>query len=438
MKARRSPQLILQEQLSALRSSALTRRFLKLLGWSTVATFVDRAAVLGSIFICARLVDGEEFGRWGVAQSAVTAMQVFIVLGGAVLVYRFIPEFIGKAPYIAVSVLRLNLLLLTVGWISIVALLFVWATPVADGLFHEASSGLLILLLSGWLGASGLSTLFQATLFALEDGRSLAVTGLVAGLLSMILIPVGAIYFGYLGMMGGVLATESVRSVLYLKRIDSRFAELGQKLIGSITRDAWRRFFRFGLPVFLQSLLYAPVLALAQFIVLRRHPNSLEEIGAFNYSMIFFSAALLVAGKMNQAAMPIMSSLAAESTTDRLTGVVQKVATIQVLAAVVMALPIALLAPIVMPPSYAEQWPVLVVLMATAIVVSAQTVFSNGLLVINRQVVVATSVVPWAILLLLTVSMFEFGALSIACGLLIGGLARTAMLWFALRRWMMR
>lgn len=411
------------------RASLIAGRFLRLLGWSSAATLFDRASLLLAVFVSARLIDGESFGRWGVAQSTVGAVQIFVLLGSAILLTRFVPDDIKRAPERAAGTIRTTLAIAAVALGVAMVGLVIFGDEIARTLFKEAPSVELIALLTVWLGLSAFWVLLQAALMALEDGQSIAISSGATGILCLALIPLGASTIGYRGMMAGVIAAEAVRVLILTVQLDKRLEKFDLNVLGPISKRDFQRLVTFGLPVFLQSLLSAPVMWLAQMIILQRTPNGLEQVGLFNYALLFFSVVLLVSTKVNQAAMPIMSSLAGEGRIAALARTAAVIAAAQLVAALVIAMPVFLMADWVLPPDYAGEALTIKLIALAGIVVAIQTMAANTLLVLDRQMTVLFSIVPWSVIMIgISWYFSEFGAVSLAAGLLIGGGVRTMVL----------
>lgn len=422
-------------QLLAAGRSDISRRFAKLFGWTATATAFDRAAALGAIFLSARLVDAESFGRWSAAQSTVIAMQVFILVGGTTVISKFVPQLKTTLPRDAAETVRMTFMVTAVIIAALATIILVRADSVTEYLFKQSSDSQVVALLAGWLCVTGLGSLLAATCTAFEDGRAIAGSSLVAGLLSIIAIPTAAITYGYVGMLIAVVVAELARCILLGIAVASKFNEIDQPLIGGVSIRSWRRFATFGIPLFAQSALYAPVLWVGQMMVLQRNTNGLIEIGAFNFAMLFFAAILVVTTRVNQATMPLLSSLAGNHELARLARVAQTFALLQLVVALLIAAPIAVAAPLITPA--ALSWPTLSVVAMAGAAVALQTALANALLVVDRQWTVLASIVPWAVIFLSITWGFSesAGALALANGLLLAGFVRTSIILGAWLHW---
>ena len=139
----------------------------------------------------------------------------------------------------------------------------------------------------------------------------------------------------------------------------------------------------------------------------------------------------------NRAALPILASLQAEGRQAELRRVSWLMALGQFAAAAAIAVPLGLAAPWIMGlagPAFAAQWPVLVLMIATGVVLAAQTSLGNYLLVTDRQVFMLMSLLPWGVVLLACAYLFSAsGAYALAWGLLVASVLRTLLILGAYR-----
>lgn len=420
---------LLLAQLVRVRASPIARRFATLLGWSSAATLFDRAAFALAVYVCAHLIDGTDFGRWGMAQSTIMAIQIYVLVGGGMLISRFLPAFRENSPEEAVGVVRMTLAVSAIALLTATVGIFVLSDRIALEIFRAPSTPLLPTLLVLWLGLTALSGILQTVVTSFEDGRILALSSALAGVIALIVLPVAALRFGYQGMIGGMIFVESTRCAVLWRHSQSLFLRTGYRLLGRVSGKVWKLFYSFGIPVFLQSMLYAPTIWATQLIIVQRNSGGLLEVGAFNFAMIFFSIVLMAAMQVNRASLPILSELAATNQNRSLARVASRMMLVQLLSAVLIAAPIALLSPLIMTDAFKDHWLVLCLVAAAGVAVSLQNSLSNTLLVVDRQVTVFWTIVPWAGLMLgIAWFQFELGALALALALLVSGIVRTAIL----------
>lgn len=420
-------------RLTAGKADGLWRRFFNLFAWISLATLFDRAATLAAVFLAARLVDGESFGRWGVAQSTVTALLVFVNFGGAVLIGRYVPQFKQSAPERAAETIRVALLISAIVIALACIALFSGSDLLAAGLFKAEPSFWYAALIAGWLSVVGVGANLAAAAAAFEDGKAVAWSSLGCGAVALALIPLGAHVGGAAGMMVGVVVAELVRAGVLTGAVNRSLAGHGQILFGPIQKETWVRVRRFAGPVFLQAALYSPVLWLGQIILMQKHADPLIEAAAFAYGLLFFGLALMVTSRINQAGLPIMSSLTAPEEARRLMRFSQQAALVNAATATAMAIPIALAAPWLTPPSLTGHWAPIAILAVAGVVVSTQTSLANALLVVDRQLTVLGSIIPWAgiFLGLIWVYVDSAGANAMAGAFLAAGVVRTLILFLA-------
>src|SRR5690606_33295258 len=90
-----------------LEGSDAVQRFLKLASWTMIAFALDKLAMLVTIFLLARILGSQDYGRLTLTQGLVTTTQVFIILGAGRILARYIPEMLETSMRRAVEIINL-------------------------------------------------------------------------------------------------------------------------------------------------------------------------------------------------------------------------------------------------------------------------------------------------------------------------------------------
>jgi O-antigen/teichoic acid export membrane protein len=427
----------LRNKLQLVKNTPAIHRFLSLLGWVSVATVVDRFCLFAGLYFCALILDAPSYGKWGIAYSAILALQVFIVLGNNTVISRYVPAQLESNFAQAADIIRMTLLTA----VLIVALctggLAVFSKILPVQFFEQETDLVMQFLLVVWLLAVSLSLLLQAVVIAFQQGKALAQSFVVPAGLALFGLPAAAAFFGYTGMIAVAALTECTRVLFLSVPVLCKFVEEKQPLFKHVRWKTYLPMFKFGMPVFLQGVLYAPILLAAQTIILTIHPDGLTQIGIFNFCYLLFSFVLLLSTQINKAAMPVLSQYANSAERREFIRLAHGIMLTQFVGVLVIAGIVAVLAPYIMPEESSSYWPTLSLTAAAAAAVSVQTSLGNSLLIVERQVQVFYSIIPWAIIMVvMTWVLTPYGVYAILLSLLTAGVVRTLLMAFHWWRWL--
>jgi O-antigen/teichoic acid export membrane protein len=418
------------QQLTRIGRSETTQQFARLLGWSTFAFGIERLGFTFAAYICATVLDPESFGRWSFAQSIVLGMQTFAIAGGTGLIARYVPEFraLDKRRDVA-SILRLTVVVLAIASAALGSLLLAFSKTVSTEFLHDDADRLAPVLLAIWLIISSFAALLQSTALALQNGRTLAISGTLGGLLAAIAIPTGAVLYGYKGMMLSAIAVELLKGIVLSRPLLKELRSYAEPIFGPVASGHWALLVRYGLPVFLQGIMYAPVLAAGQALFLHNAHEGLRHLGAYNYGMIYFSVALAASSQTNRVSMPLLSRLGAASDWRRFVATVNNLSLLQLVLAALLSLLLFVVAIRIAPGHYSEARPLVALLLVASVLTAAQNLLMNALFVIERQMFVLLSAVLWAAFYIFLVwRLSPIGAYGLCDALMIANLARTLLL----------
>lgn len=405
------------------------RRLVSLARWTFVSFALEKGATVVVVFLLARILGAEDYGRLSLAQGLVNTMQMFVVLGSGAVLGRYVPSLRQEGMARAVEVINLCALLVLGSAALFLVLASTLGRSAAALVLHVPDGSPLVSLVILWVLLVAGVNLLVTILLSFEQGRTLGLVSFLGAALSISSVPALASTYGLTGAILGLLAVETLKvvtlGVFYHRLLRDRG---GSMLTRPRTADL-PLLFRFGVPVFLTSALWAPTMWLSQLIVGTRSPGGLVDVGVFGFTNSLLGAVILISSLTNQAAMPVLSSLRGEGRFGELRRVSSIMALAQLGIAICIALPLAAMAPWIMAlvgPTYLEHWPVLLIMVATGVVLSAQTALGNYLLVTDRQVYLLATMIGWsAIVIGLTLGFVTWGAYTLAWALLVGAILRT-------------
>ncbi|NQT17526.1 MAG: hypothetical protein HQ582_32525 [Planctomycetes bacterium] len=257
-----------------------------------------------------------------------------------------------------------------------------------------------------------------------EGFRAIAQVNLFVGLLSLPAVIGGAYWGGIQGAMWGIVLSMAANWILNHRalRREAARAHVPLRLAGCL-RD-WPILWRFSLPAALSGMLFGPV-NWACGAMLVNQPNGYAEMGLFSAAVQWKLAILLVPGTLSTVALPILSSLSGNSDRAEYRRALKYNLLLNGGIALALAIPIALLSPLIMR-AYGKDFQsggsVLVALALAAVLASVNSVVGQALASKGRMWLAAFCNLLWAVALLVT----AYWAMSIAWGAVGLALAEVA------------
>lgn len=395
---------------------------------------LEKGAMVVVVFLLARALGAEDYGRLTLAQGLVNTLQIFIVLGAGSVLGRYIPAMRQQSVERAVEIINLCAVVIlgTTAVFTLAAL--AWARPIAVGVLDLAVSSPIPYWMLAWVVLSAVNSLLLIVMLSFEKGLILGLVALLSAVVSIAAVPALAIGFGVGGAVAGLVIVEMAK-LAALVVVYIRFIKMaGVRVLTPVRRTDLPLLLSFGLPVFLQSALWMPTIWLAQFIVKIQAPEGLVAVGVFGFANNLLGVVITISGLTNRAAMPLLSSLQARGEFIKLRRVSWLMSLGQAGAAVVVGLPLALAAPLIMSragPGFAAHWPVLPIMVAAGVVIAGQTSLGNYLLVKDRPYFLLATILPWGVIIVGAATIFApFGAQALAWGLLAASIMRTALFFW--------
>lgn len=423
---------------NAIRHSEILRRFMKLAGWTMVAFALDKTAQLVVVFVLARILGAEEYGRLTLAQGLVNTSQIFVVLGVGTMLARYIPAMREEGMTRAVEIINLcaMVVLATAAFFTVAGL--IGAPLIATSMLDLPATSTLPYWMMAWVLLTVVNSFLLTIMLSFEKGKAMGLVSLVGAMVSITVAPILALRLELAGAVTALVAVEAAKAalltLLYARLVKSE----GAQFLVPPRRGDIPLLWRFGLPVFLISALWAPTIWLAQLIVKTQAPNGLAAVGVFGFTNSILGAVIVISSLTNRAALPILSSLRGQGQFAEMKRMSRLMALGQIAVAAAIGLPLAIAAPFIMAmagETFAQAWPVLLIMTATGILIAGQTALGNYLLMIDRPRFLLMTMVVWALIMIGGVLLYpEQGAYALSGGLLAATIIRVTLIYSGWRR----
>lgn len=366
---------VLRPYADRIENSPLGARIARGAFWSLAGAVIARGLNLVAMIAVARLLGKAAFGELGIIQSTLGVFQVFAGFSLGMMATKYIAEFKRSNPAKAGQIMTLSGLVAATTGAAMGLALWLSAPWLAEHTLAAPD-------LAGPLRVSSLMLLFGAltgaqsgAMAGFEAFKTLAWVNLATGLVSFPTILYGAYVAGINGAVWGLVLPMGfgwALSHLMLRR-EARAAGVPFLLSGCWQQRSVLGYF--AIPAVFSSLMVAPV-NWACGAMLVNQPGGYAQMGIFNAANQWFSALLFLPVALAQPLLPILSERLGSD--DQLISARVMKASMVLNAAI--AVPIALVGSLLSPwimglygAGYSSSWLVLVVVLATALLVSLQT-----------------------------------------------------------------
>jgi O-antigen/teichoic acid export membrane protein len=420
------------KHLRRIEESPLGFRMAKGMFWSVSGAVISRGLMLMASILVARMLGREVYGEFGMVRSTVFMFATFAGFGLGITATKHVAEFRRVDPQRAGHVLVLsNLFALVTGTLVAGAILFFapWLaikSISAPHLVPELRIGAFILFLSGLNGAQ------TGALAGFEEFKSIAKVNLGVSLISFPLLIVGAYWGGLNGVVWALLFNMAVNWLLNHLALRKVTAQYGIPFsFHGCTRE-WPVLWKFSLPAALGGFLVSPVIWACNALLVNQ-PGGYSQMGLYDAANQWGAAVLFIPGMVGMVTMPMLSNLTGDK--DHLSYL--KVLKYNILvnggAALVIAFPLALIAPFVMQSygkGFAEGRWVLVCLLFSSVLVAVNNVVGQAIASRSKMWIGLLFNLLWAICLVGSCYWFlklGYGALGLALANLVSYLLHS--LW---------
>lgn len=375
----------LQPHWQRLEGSPLQYRLARGAFWSLAGTAISRALGLaGSIFV-ARMLGKAVYGELGIVQSTLGMFLTFAGLELGMTATKHVAELRCTEPERAGRIIGLSSV---VSWISgailagVLFLLAPWLathTLAAPQLAPALRIGSCALLLGAVNGAQ------NGALSGFEAFKQIAWNNFWSGLAGFPLLVGGVWWRGLQGALWGLCATQALNCLLSFRALRVEAHRAGVKLGWNLSAQEWGLLWRFSLPAVLASAVVAPANWLCAALIANQ-PSGYNEMAVYSASNQWCLAILFFPNLLTSVGLPMLANLQGRSNAENYRKVLRTLLALTFVASAAIAVPVMLLAPLIMRSyghSFVSGASVLVLLCVVAVIMATlnvigQTIASRG------------------------------------------------------------
>lgn len=414
-----------------LAANSVRARFARGAVWCVAEAGLTQGLRLVAFALAARVLGAQGFGELSMIQNTVGMAGIFAGAGLGVTATRHIAASRQSDPDRAGRILSLCTLLGLVSGGAAAAALWCSADWLARAALHAPALASPLRIASTLIWAMTLLGVETGALAGLEAFRTLALTSLAGGMLTLGLVVAGAARGGVPGAVAGLaLATLGAAAVARA----ALHVECRRRGV-----PVWRRpgrgdagvLFGFSLPALLSSSMNVPFLWLAATILVRR-PGGYFEMGLFSAANQWRLLIAFLPGVLERSALPVLSSLASAGDWRRFRSLLWTHVAAAAGGAACLALPVSLAAPWVMGlygEGFRQGRPLVVLLAVAAVLAAANSAVGTAMVSRSRVWRAALYNAIWGVTLLAAALVWipPFGARGLAGALIAAYLVHTAL-----------
>ena len=415
--------------LDRIQHSAEGLRLARGMFWSTFGNVGWRSLSLLASIIMARVLGKSVFGELGIVQSTTNLFMTFAELGIALTSTKYVAEFRSKDVARAGRIIAMTTAVAVVSG-TVVGTLMVATSSWSSRLMGAPHLQSIIAISALALFLIVVNESQNGVLNGFEAFKRRSTIQILSGIASFPISVLGVFYFGLVGAVWGLIASQVVVLVLNYRAVRHETSAAGVSIRWREARRELGVLTSFSFPTLLAGAVYVPSMWVANTILVRT-PDGFAEMGLFNAADRWRTLILFLPSLLGSVTLPMLSNLRGEAASQKYHNLLWNNVKLSVLASAAIAAPIALLAPWIMSTFGSEfkdgTW-VLVTLCTTAVVFSPYWIVGQSLVSRGHVWTMFLFNLGWAVTLLTTEWLLRgYGARGLALAYLMADTARLSV-----------
>jgi O-antigen/teichoic acid export membrane protein len=419
---------VVRVRFEQLQQSPVGRRLATGAFWSTVGEVGPRMLTMVASFVMARALGRVSFGELGIIQSTIGMFATLSGFGLGMTATKYVAQFKSTQPERAGKVIGVASIvsLITGGALMLVMILIgPWlasATLASAHLGPRLQMASLLLLLGAISGAQ------TGALTGFEAFRRLAAINVWTAVATFPLMIGGTLLWGLDGAIWGLIASRGVNCVLAQHALyaEARLARV--PITHTHLSGEWNVLGTYSAPAVLSGLLVMVVYWVSNALLVNT-PGGYAQMGLFNAANQWFNVLILLPTLLGQAAFPVLSEGFGSGAASRAGKVMKFAMGVNAAAIVPVAAIGSLASPLIMAaygPQFRDAWPILIIVLATAVLFGVQTPIGHVIAASGRMWLGSAMNFAWgAVFIVLTWALLGRGAFGLALARLLAYVAHS-------------
>lgn len=414
-----------------LAANPVRARFARGAVWCVAEAGLSQGLRLVAFALAARVLGAQGFGEFSMIQNTVGMAGIFAGAGLGVTATRHIAASRQSDPDRAARILSLCTVLGLVSGGVAAAVLWFSADWLARAALNAPALASPLRTASVVIWAMTLLGVETGALAGLEAFRTLALTSLAGGTLTLALVVAGAARGGVAGAVAGLALATLGAAAMARAALHAECRKRDLPLWRRPRRPEARLLLNFSFPALLSSSMNVPFSWLAAALLVRR-AGGYFEMGLFSAANQWRLLIAFLPGVLERSALPVMSSLASAGDWGRFRSLLWTHVAAAAGGAACLALPVSLAAPWVMGlygEGFGQGWPLVPLLAGAAVLAAANSAVGTAMVSQSRVWRAALYNAIWGVTLLAAALLWIplFGARGLAAALVAAYLVHTAL-----------
>jgi O-antigen/teichoic acid export membrane protein len=404
--------------------------------WSTAGAVGSRSLNLLASIVMARVLGRSVFGELGIVQSTTNLFMTFAELGIGLTATKYVAEFRKKDPARTGRIIAMTTVVAVASG-TVVGSIMVATSSWSARLLAAPHLQSIIAISAVVLFLIVVNESQNGVLNGLEAFKRRSTVQTLSGVASFPITVLGVYYFGLIGAVYGLIASQVVVLLLNYQAIRQETSSAGVSIRWREARKELGILTGFSLPTLFAGAVYVPSMWVANSILVTA-PGGFAEMGLFNAADRWRTLILFLPSLLGGVTLPMLANLRSEAASQTYHRLLWNNIKLSLVASSAIAAPIALFAPWIMAtfgPGFRDGTWVLVTLCATAVVFSPYWIVGQSLVSRGHVWTMFLFNLGWAVTLLATEWLLRgYGARGLALAYLMADMARlTAALIYANR-----
>ncbi|WP_345992282.1 oligosaccharide flippase family protein [Chryseobacterium sp. Chry.R1] len=273
--------------------------------WSFLGTLISKGFAFLALFLVARLLTVQDYGKLGLLQSYINTFTLFSLASFGVTATKYLAVYNNEDKKKASEIFSLTRIFVFGLSTLILILSYFFNDAICEYIVGDPKLKIEVLICSAAIYFSSLNGLQVGALAGLQNFKSISIVNIVNGVLSLPLIIASAYYYGIKGVVVSLAIVNFsiwICSAFLLKK------ELIKNQLYFTFKNLKQHFdtlYHFSLPSFLSSIMLAPVVLICNSFLIKYNTTGYYELGIYNAAFNFSQVGTILIGVMGQVFYPM-------------------------------------------------------------------------------------------------------------------------------------
>lgn len=273
--------------------------------WSFLGTFISKGFAFIALFLVARFLSVQEYGKLGLLQSYINTFTLFSLASFGVTATKYLAVYNNEDKRKASEIFSLTRIFVFILSTFILVLSIIFNDTICEYIVGDPKLKTEVLICGAAIYFSSLNGLQVGALAGLQNFKSISIVNIVNGVLSLPLIIISAYHYGIKGVVVSLAIINfsiwACSAILLKKEL------LKNKLFFTVKnlRKHFDTLYHFSLPSFLSSIMLAPVVLICNSFLIKYNTEGYYELGIYNAAYNFSQVGTILIGIIGQVFYPM-------------------------------------------------------------------------------------------------------------------------------------